>query len=86
MCMGELKVYISQGCRGCKRALELVSWVRRARPSLDVEVVDVATATDLNEDSVFAVPAYIYRSRPLFLGNPSQQELQRWLHTLDTEA
>ena len=81
-----LRVYISQGCRGCKRALELVSWVRKARPSLDVEVVDIATATDPSEDPVFAVPAYIYRSRPLFLGNPSQQELEHWLNTLEAEV
>ena len=79
--VGVLKVYVSRGCRGCKRALELVSWVRQARPSLDVEVVAVATAGAPSEDSVFAVPAYIYQSRPLFFGNPSQQELERWLHT-----
>ena len=84
--MGVLKVYISQGCRGCKRALELVSWVRQAKPSLDVEVVDIATAGGPSEDSVFAVPAYIYQSRPLFLGNPSRQELERWLHTLEAEV
>ena len=84
--MGVLKVYISQGCRGCKRALELVSWVRHAKPSLEVEVVDIATAGAPSEGPVFAVPAYIYQSRPLFLGNPSQQELERWLHTLEAEV
>ncbi len=80
--MGVLKVCISKGCRGCKRAMELVSWVRKAKPSLDVEVVDVSTADRPDQDSVFAVPAYVYRSRAVFLGNPSQQELERWLDTL----
>ena len=53
---------------------------------LDVEVVDIATTGEHCEDSVFAMPAYIYRSRPLFLGNPSQQELEHWLNTLEAEV
>ena len=58
--LGVLKVYISRGCRGCERALELFSWVREAKPSLNVEVVDVS-ATDFSaQDSVFAVPAYVF--------------------------
>ena len=80
--MGVLKVYISKGCRGCKRALELVSWARKAKPSLDVEVVDLSTSDGPDQDSVFAVPAYVYRDRAVFLGNPSQEELMRWLDTL----
>ena len=80
--LGVLKVYISRGCRGCKRALELVSWVRKAKPNLNVEVVDISTTDRSDQDSVFAVPAYVYRSRAVFLGNPSQQELKRWLDTL----
>ena len=77
-----LKVYIWRGCRGCKRALELVSWVRKEKPGLNVEVVDVSANDRSDQDSVFAVPAYVYRSRAVFLGNPSQRELERWLDTL----
>ena len=79
--LGVLKVYISMGCRGCERALELVSWVRKAKPSPNVEVVDVSTTDRPDQDSMFAVPASVYRNRAVFLGNPSQQELKRWLDT-----
>ena len=56
--------------------------MRTAEPTLNVEVVDVSTTDRLDQDSVFAVPAYFYRSRAVFLGSPSQQELKRWLDTL----
>ena len=56
--------------------------MREAKPSLNVEVVDVSTTERPDQDSVFAVPAYVYRSRAVFLGNPSQRELERWLDTL----
>ncbi len=62
--------------------MEPVSWVREAKPSLNVEVVDVSTTERPDQDSVFAVPAYVCRSRAVFLGNPSQRELERWLDTL----
>ena len=52
--MGDLNVYVSTGCRGCKRALELVSWLQEARPSFDVEVVDVSTTERPDQGSVFA--------------------------------
>ncbi len=56
--------------------------MRKAKPSLNVEVIDLATTDGPDQDSVFAVPAHVYRSRAVFLGNPSQQELKRWLDTL----
>ena len=80
--LGVFKVYISMGCRGCKRALELVSWVRKAKPSLNVEVIDVSATDRPDQDSVFAVPTYVYRNKAVFLGNPSQEELKLWLDTL----
>ncbi len=80
--MGDLRVCISKGCRGCKRALELASWMRKTGPSLNVEVVDVSTAERPDQDSVFALPAYVYGSRAVFLGNPSHRALKRWLDTL----
>ena len=81
-CFGSLEIYISRGCRGRKRTLELVSWVLKAKPSLKIDVVDVSTTDRPDQESVFAFPAHVYRSRAVFLGNPSQQELERWLDTL----
>ena len=84
--LGVLKVFISKGCLGCKRALELASWARRVKPNLDVDVVDLSTAPDTGQVAVFAVPTYVYNNRAVCMGNPSQKELQRWLDNLNPEV
>ena len=83
---GVLKVFISAGCRGCKRALELVAWLRTIRPDLIIEIIDLAKQPDAGLGLVFAVPTYVYNSKPIFLGNPSPQELQTWLDKLCPEV
>ena len=40
-------------------------------------VVDVSPTDGPDQDSVFAVPAYVYGSRAVFLSNPCQRELKR---------
>lgn len=60
--------------------------MRKAKPSLNVEAVDVSTNDRFDQASVFAVPAYVYRSRVVSLSNPSQQELKRWLDNLKLEV
>ena len=84
--VGVLKVFVTTGCRGCKRALELIEWVREVEPRLGVEVVDLAVEPDAGGKLVFAVPTYVYGGQAIFLGNPSQQELRNWLYTLDLEV
>jgi hypothetical protein len=78
-----LKVFISSGCYGCHRAQELAGWVQELQPRLEVRIVDLAEDPDADMGVVFAVPTYVYNGKPLFLGNPSPQELQRWLDSLD---
>ncbi len=84
--LGILKVFISTGCRGCRRALELVEWLRSQRPSLSIEVIDLSKVPEAGLGLVFAVPTYVYKNRPVFLGNPSRQELESWLNTLGAEV
>jgi hypothetical protein len=84
--LGVLKVFISAGCRGCRRALELVELVRRQRPSLSIQVIDLSKVPEAGLGLVFAVPTYVYENRPIFLGNPSRQELEAWLNTLGAEV
>jgi len=82
--LGVLKVFISKGCRGCGRALELVAWARKLWPDLSIEVVDLSKNPDANTGRVFAVPAYVYEDRQVFLGNPSWGEFSTWIGTLGT--
>ena len=81
-----LKVFISPGCYGCQRAQELARWVQELQPRLEVRIVDLAEDLDGDTGVVFAVPTYVYNGKPLFMGNPSPQELQGWLDSLDLEA
>ena len=84
--IGTLKVFVTTGCRGCKRALEVAEWVRMVKPRLEVEIIDLAKEHDADLGLVLAVPTYVYAGRPIFLGNPSPQELQTWLDNLDPEV
>ena len=84
--LGVLKVFVSAGCRGCKRALELVAWLRTIRPDLMIEIIDLSKQPDAGLGLVFAVPTYVYDSKPVFLGNPSPPELQAWLDKLRPEV
>ena len=83
---GVLKVFVTAGCRGCKRALELAEWVREAEPRLEVKVMDLSVEPDAGGNLVFAVPTYVYSGQAIFLGNPSTQELKTWLGSLDLEG
>ena len=83
---GALQVFVSEGCQGCKLALELVDRVRKMKPQLGVEVIDISKEPTKGGGLVVAVPAYVHDGRLLFLGNPSHQELPSWLDNLDMEA
>ncbi|MEE8158476.1 MAG: thioredoxin family protein [Dehalococcoidia bacterium] len=82
--LGVLQVFISQGCRGCELALEVAAKVRKTNPDLGVEVIDIYQEPARLDSQVLAVPAYVYDGRLLFLGNPSPEELETWLKSLQT--
>ena len=84
--MGVLKIFVLTGCRGCKQALALADWLRREVPQLMVEVIDLAVDPDASRGRVFAVPAYVYDNRQIFIGNPSREELDNWIGKLDLEV
>lgn len=83
---GVLKVFVSAGCYGCDKALEMAALAKKLKPMLKTEVIDLSEQPDAGAGTVFAVPTYIYNNRPLFLGNPSPQEFHAWLDHLDLEA
>ena len=74
-----LKVFIIQGCLGCKRALGLADWVRGISPRLVVEIIDLAISPNAGGNLVFAVPTYVYGASRVFVGNPSKAQLMTWL-------
>ncbi len=82
--LGILQVFISQGCRGCELALEVAARVRKTNLQLRVEVIDISQEPAGLDSQVFAVPAYVYDGRLLFLGNPSPEEFETWLKSLQT--
>ena len=84
--LGVLKIFISQSCAGCRRALEPAAMVRKMKPRLIVEIIDPAINPTAGEGLVFAVPACVYDSKPIFFGNPSPLELQAWLDRLEPEV
>ncbi|MCH7653667.1 MAG: hypothetical protein IIB14_08335 [Chloroflexi bacterium] len=84
--LGVLKIFISKGCAGCRRALEPAAMVRKMKPRLIVEIIDLAINPTAGAGLVFAVPACVYDSKPIFFGNPSPLELQAWLDRLEPEV
>lgn len=79
-----LRVFVSPGCAGCQRALDIVGRVRRLRPELRVEVVDLAEeAPERIPDSVVGTPAYLIGERVVSFGNPALPDL---LDELDLAA
>ena len=84
--LGVLKVFVTTGCRGCKRALELAEWINEVEPRLEVQVMDLLADPDAGGNLVFAVPTYVYGDQAIFLGNPSPQELKTWLDSLDLKV
>ena len=80
-----LKVFIIQGCLGCKCALELADWVRGINPKLVVEIIDLALSPNAGRNMVFAVPTYVYGPSPVFIGNPSEGQLKTWLDKINRD-
>lgn len=64
----------------------MAKWLQGAVPGLSVQVIDLATEPDSGREFVFGVPTYTYGDKTIFLGNPSQTELQLWLDQLDLEG
>ncbi len=64
----------------------MAEWVRKVKPKLEVEIIDLTEKHDADTGLVFAVPTYVHAGRPVFLGNPSPQQLQTWLDNLDLEV
>jgi len=72
-----LLVYFSSHCPTCPDSLEVVRRVRQRYPGIGVETFDVDREPPSGE--VFAVPTYMFDGAVVFLGNPSDEEIDRLL-------
>ena len=57
--------------------------MRKIKPGLPVEIVDLSEKPDAGRGLIFAVPTCVYEARPVFAGNPSPIVLRGWLDSLD---
>jgi len=68
-----LEIYVGPACFASDTARRLAEAVRaRARPGLDVRLVDLAEPGAVRPPAVFAVPTYLLDGRVISLGNPEE--------------
>lgn len=72
-----LRVYVADGCGGCRHARQLVTDLLLRCPDADVEVVDLAhTQPELPlPPGLVGTPTYTVDGEVRWLGNPAPQEL-----------
>lgn len=81
-----LDIYVEHGCMGCRRAGELADWVRDRLPSVIVRVVDPHDDQSDQAALVRATPTYFLNGAEFSLGNPSQDQLETALLSLQEET
>ena len=72
-----LTVWVSRHCGSCPEARAIAERLKVRYPSIEVETLDVEERTP--DAEVFAVPTYMLDGRVIFLGNPTQEELEQKL-------
>jgi hypothetical protein len=79
--MSRLTIYVAgSGCVPCGRARELGRTVAAEYPSIDVEVIDLATVPPGEvPDAVVAVPTYLLDGAVISMGNPRESTLREKL-------
>lgn len=84
--MNQLNIYVSTGCRSCRRARDIASSLHGVYPGLRVEVVDADAVPEGSlPESVVAVPAYVLDGKLISLGNPNPATLREQLAALALE-
>ena len=84
--MALLEILVAPGCHGCERAERLAGEIALSRPGIAVRLIDLSNEAEAGRPPSFAVPAYLYNGRMIFLGNPSSRELEAKLDRLDSKG
>lgn len=72
-----LVVFVSDHCPTCPEALTTARSVQQRYPDLEVEIFNVDERKPRPE--VFAVPTYMIDNHIAFLGNPSEEDIEKLL-------
>lgn len=72
-----LKIFVAAHCFGCSDvALEIA---KKYTNEVAVEIINIDEAHSDIPEEVFATPTYMLNNRIVSLGNPSPDDLERWL-------
>lgn len=70
-----VRVLVSGDCASCDRAIEVVAAVRRVRPDMAVDLIDVDVDGVPDDIAFVGTPMYVWGDRVISLGNPAPQDL-----------
>lgn len=74
-----LGIVVTDDCTNCEVSRRLAAEMSRRYPSLQIDLINLSDPDTICPEDVFAVPTFLYNDRLIFLGNPSQQELDAFL-------
>ena len=75
--MTKLEIYVADECLACEETRRIVTEITPLYPNVDIELLDLTD--ERKPDSVFATPTYVLDGRTIFLGNPTQEQLEQKL-------
>ena len=70
-----LRIYSASHCLSYDRTNQLIDFLRRQRPQVPVQVINVDEGNVRVPDYVFGTPTYVWNDEVIFLGNPSEEDL-----------
>jgi hypothetical protein len=74
----ELTVFVSDHCFNCKESLVIAEEIKKKYPGVVVKVFNIDNGARPHAD-IFAVPTYTLNGKVVFLGNPTDKEIENLL-------
>ena len=72
--MIKLDVYVAEECWACTESRRIIAEVAPKYPDAQIQLLDINDPH--RPDNVFATPTYVLDDRIIFMGNPTEAELQ----------
>ena len=74
----ELTVFVSEHCFNCRESLVIAEEIKQKYPDVVVTVFNIDNGARPDAD-IFAVPTYALNGKVVFLGNPTDKEIESLL-------
>ena len=74
-----LKIFIAENCPGCDEAHSIMAHIEQNHPELAVEIINITITQTIVPEAVFATPTFMLNDRIVSLGNPSPEQIARWV-------